>query len=86
MKEKELIIREIESKISEFHGFLIGFKTYPQSLAVLQANGIEIVYGENCISENDASFIVKYFQEKGMALDKKFSMNIAKGIFIRIKE
>jgi hypothetical protein len=85
MKEKELIIREIEAKISEFEGFLIGFKAFPQSLAVLQANGIEVVYGENCISENDAKFIVKYFIEKGMSLDKKFSMNIAKGIFIRRK-
>lgn len=86
MKEKEIIVREIESIISEFQKFLIGFKAYPQSLVLLKENGIEIIYAENCIAENDAKFIVKYFQEKGMGLDNEFSMNIAKGIYIRSKE
>jgi len=83
MKEKELIIREIESMINEFEDFLIGFRAFPQSLTIIEANGLEIVYGANCISENDAKTIVAYFKRKGMRLDEQFSMNIAKGVFIR---
>jgi len=82
MKNKELIISEIEKLAVNFEEYTIGFRTHPESYVVLKANGIKIVYGVTCSSENDAKYIFDYFKNKGMKRDSRFSLNIAKGIYI----
>jgi hypothetical protein len=83
MKTKELLIQEIESKLTDkITDYLIGYRGYPQSLILLQKHKINILFGENCLSENDAKFIVDYFIAKGMKLENRYSLNISKGIYV----
>jgi hypothetical protein len=82
MKNKEQILREIDSLSIDFSDCFIGYRPYPESLAILKANGVNLIYAENCNSEDVGKSIVDHFIAQGMSLDDKYSLNIAKGIFI----
>ncbi len=82
-KEKSLIIKEINSLIEEeYSEYLIGLRDFPTSQILLNENGIDMVYGCNCLSFNDAASIVNNFIEKGMKRDDRFGQNASRGLFI----
>ena len=86
MKAKEIVIQEIESTCSNnYSNYLIGFRTFPESIALLNANNVEVIFGENCKSEKEAKEVVEHFLSKGIQKETKYSLNIAKGVYLIAK-